>query len=227
MSYERLELIDGVTKWDTEKVQHLEDAIIANETKISLNAVQGNWDQNDISAPDYIQNRPCYYISDKVDVIEEELLIRGVNGTTTVSGSLDDYNQYKTSFWDGAHIYSREEYIQNDELYYYFGNGSMIPEIGKSLSDTGENFVICSQRGSNSLTAYGFNPDYDGKDGLYLSVLGVISVGGKKELDENMLPDTIVRKTYATFNDIEEAPTASDFNTLLSILRKSGILATE
>lgn len=34
MSYERLELINGVTKWDTEKVQHLEDAIIKNENDI-------------------------------------------------------------------------------------------------------------------------------------------------------------------------------------------------
>lgn len=34
MSYERLELVNGITKWDADKVQHLEDAIIKNEESI-------------------------------------------------------------------------------------------------------------------------------------------------------------------------------------------------
>lgn len=46
-------------------------------------------------------------------------------------------------------------------------------------------------------------------------------------LKEEYIPNTIARAPKATFDDIEETPTASDFNTLLSILREAGILATE
>lgn len=66
MSYERLELIDGVTKWDTEKVQHLEDAIIKNENDIqkyhndTIVEMQADWNQEDETAKDYIKNRPFY-----------------------------------------------------------------------------------------------------------------------------------------------------------------------
>ena len=71
MSYERLELIDGVTKWDTEKVQHLEDAIIKNENDIQkyhndiIAKTQADWDQNDETAPDYIKNRTHYSYLDQ------------------------------------------------------------------------------------------------------------------------------------------------------------------
>lgn len=58
-------------------------------------------------------------------------------------------------------------------------------------------------------------------------VYQLIPVSGKKKLDEKYISDSIARAPKATFNDIEEAPTASDFNTLLSILREAGILATE
>lgn len=39
MSYERLELVNGITKWDADKVQHLEDAIIKNEESIEHNDI--------------------------------------------------------------------------------------------------------------------------------------------------------------------------------------------
>ena len=66
MSYERLELVDGVTKWDTEKVQHLEDAIIKNENDIqkyhndTIVDVQADWDQSDNTAKNYVKNRTHY-----------------------------------------------------------------------------------------------------------------------------------------------------------------------
>lgn len=76
MSYERLELIDGVTKWDTEKVQHLEDAIIKNENDIqkyhndTVVEMQADWDQNDETAKDYIKNRPFYVEHSTVEPYE-------------------------------------------------------------------------------------------------------------------------------------------------------------
>ena len=64
MNYERLELIDGVTKWDAAKVKHLEDGIVANEEAIeryhndSVVEMQADWNQNDETAKNYIKNKP-------------------------------------------------------------------------------------------------------------------------------------------------------------------------
>ena len=55
-------------------------------------------------------------------------------------------------------------------------------------------------------------------------VYQLVPIEGEKKIDEQYISDTIARAPNAVFNDIEEAPTASDFNALLSILRKSGIL---
>lgn len=76
MSYERLELIDGVTKWDTEKVQHLEDAIIKNENDIqkyhndTVVEMQADWNQKDETAKDYVKNRTHYTSINTITILE-------------------------------------------------------------------------------------------------------------------------------------------------------------
>ena len=55
-----------MTKWDTAKIQHLEDAIVKNENDIqkyhndSVVEMQADWNQSDEAAKDYIKNRTHY-----------------------------------------------------------------------------------------------------------------------------------------------------------------------
>ena len=79
MSYERLQITDHVDKWDVAKVQHLEDAIIANEIAINNagGGAQADWSENDPNSASYIKNRICYSVDGG------DLVIDNVNFTYT------------------------------------------------------------------------------------------------------------------------------------------------
>lgn len=94
MSYERLELIDGVTKWDAAKVQHLENGIVAAQEAIKNyhesgsmdGGVQADWERNDPAAADYIKNRPFF-----TDDGEKYNLISQYEPEFTITGGEDTY----------------------------------------------------------------------------------------------------------------------------------------
>ena len=67
--------------------------------------VQPDWNQNDVSAPDYVKNRP-FYAEDPVEtVLLEEQVVTFTNGCSDTSfdfkASPEDINHIKVT-WDGT-----------------------------------------------------------------------------------------------------------------------------
>lgn len=126
MSYERLELIDGIDKWDVAKVQHLEDAIIKNENDIekyhndSVVEIQADWDQRDETAKDYVKNRPCYIQGAQVINVYEGVsnshwvylpeinLQEWTKGRLTINGQSEDF-----------FVHSKKDSVYYDHYIYY------------------------------------------------------------------------------------------------------------
>ena len=99
--------------------------------------VQPDWNQNDVSAPDYVKNRP-FYAEDPVEtVLLEERVVGFANGCSSQSFvftvSSEDINHIKVT-WDGT------EYICIPQIhsdYIVFGNEFIDDD---TCEDTGEPF---------------------------------------------------------------------------------------
>lgn len=245
MSYERLELINGVTKWDAEKVQHLEDAIIANEEAINSaggSNVNADWSQSDSTTADYVKNRTHYseyevlssLISQDVTLSTES---NGYPGWTTITGEPSLFNEgdiLQCSLWN-PEVPNHIGWTTPTQLCVVQRTGadSMEPD------DRYDNrlYIVCGglriylpcEQHMNYMI--GVNIFLDNVDWpSYVHSVNIQLKSGNiiyHTLNANFIPDTIARAPKTIFNNIEDAPTASDFNTLLSILRESGILATE
>lgn len=247
MSYERLELIDGVTKWDAEKVQHLENAIIKNEEDIQKYhndtivemQMQADWNQENAAAKDYVKNRTHYSYKDYGQVIYYRYM---------------RFNGEWEEWYEDTNLLPYEQIIESDltpeeapgywlgSMGGYYASG----RSGSAIVDAYSHWSIINTNGDTTT----YHCDADGVGFFDVSVqtmtsnkyrvtltsahshsdgeqvIGLLGVE-YKPLDEVYIPDTIARAPKTIFNDIEDAPTASDFNTLLSILREAGILATE
>ena len=149
MSYERLELIDGVTKWDTEKVQHLEDAIIKNENDIqkyhndTIVEMQADWNQKDETAKDYVKNRTHYTSINTITILENfetecyEYFLGGgpdrmVEGLTNerfegvVFDNTMDIESLQVFINGVQEPISRIEKYDSDTIYWHLNNGVYI-----------------------------------------------------------------------------------------------------
>lgn len=119
MNYERLELIDGVTKWDAAKVQHLEDAIVKNENDIqkyhndSVVEMQADWNQSDETAKDYIKNR-THYKEIATVAIAENLKAEIVDNSYEEGGSFYEEIDLKVDDFSSEFIWNYEEMDLND-----------------------------------------------------------------------------------------------------------------
>lgn len=189
MSYERLQITDHVDKWDVAKVQHLEDAIIANEIAINNAA---DWNQNDASASDYIKNKPFYETKSNIQKICTEK-----EGTVNTQFS----NGWYGTFW----------YISDFENLQWPNNGQIC-----SVTINGEKYEAILIGGAPYLDGTDgnnfylrFNGDGRGLIEIYyataiLDETCVVSIdvydNEIKQLDEKFIPNSIARSKQSDWD---------------------------
>lgn len=178
-------------KWDAIRA---EDAAERAENAASGgggsgSGVQPDWNQNDVSQPDYIRNRPFYTEGAGGEVVLEE---------TTVTGSPSMYEGLYTGSFDPGGVtlepgvtyvatYDGADYVclcEADGIYgAYIGNPAM---FSPSYPDTGEPFYlfVVTAGTSASLCA-----NVGGMHTISVRLPGV----KVKTLDEKYIPDTIAR----------------------------------
>ena len=205
MSYERLQITDGIDKWDSEKVKHLEDAIIKNEEDIkkyhndNIIEIQANWSQGDANAKDYIKNRTHYM----------NYFHQGTIGPFEVQCSSEIY-EGEPGLWETSYSLTPHEFIQEAQI-----NPSSniqviindtIFDFGRHSFDNGygwydsEKLAISYDSGSN---IWSLRPIYEWQNGMetfwqdgqtYTISLNV-AIEIPEPLDEKYIPSEIARKS--------------------------------
>ena len=198
MNYERLQITDHVDKWDVAKVQHLEDAIIANEIAINNAA---DWNQNDASASDYIKNKPFYETKSNIQKICTEK-----EGTVNTQFS----NGWYGTFWDISD-FENLQWPNNGQICSVTINGEKYEAIligGAPYLDgtDGNNFYLrFSGDGRGSIAIYYATAILDETCVVSIDVYDAEI----KQLDEKFIPNSVKIPIISDWNQNNE--NASDF----------------
>lgn len=215
MSYERLELIDGVTKWDAEKVNHLESGIIANEKAI-----------DDINLNEYVKYE--YVEKDSWNVLGSNI---GQNDENVVlSGSVDINNLHlRLTTLEG-----QEDIITNKS------NGLTI-----SRKDDGTYVLVYLSGVENNTTVYEFRlkGNIDGSGVATIPYIDLVTptttltvesleVMQMSQISESLIPDTIARTKDIPILPKEMEPATTDiprifFNDTLQTIKDYKVVKFE
>ena len=117
--------------------------------------VQPDWNQNDVSAPDYVKNRP-FYAEDTVEtVLLEEQVVTFTDGLSDASfdfkASPEDINRIKVT-WDGTeYICIPQIKINSIEFGNEFLDDSSCEDTGEPFYYDGESFIAVSSADSHQI----------------------------------------------------------------------------
>ena len=179
--------------------------------------VQADWGQNDTTALDYVKNRTHY-------------TGYGWDNDMSALGSFPRYHfipsepeVYGPGYWLGSKIFVLEQkYILTSN-----SNWTMIDKLGDGgiyaweYNDPERGLLRLEVEVHSTEGGYNTTWNYNIGEGLFEEAYEIV-----KTLDEKYIPDTIARAPKAVLEDVTEAPTAEQYNALLTILRQAGILAT-
>ena len=228
MSYERLQLIDLVDKWDTKKIEHLENGIVSNEN--NLNALE--YKVNNKKIEDYFQT--FTYEQREITSGDVQSYIEPETGYEVFTYTNERYFKFQDPI--------NELYIHLEYPLAYYGvfftiteddpNGSYVYTDDGFIYEYISNNADIESLKYLKLTHY-YNENIDDKIEIQCrAVFGSkIRISQKQKiqtsstLDSKYLNDDIARAPHTYLRDINEAPTADDYNTLLAVLREAGILS--
>lgn len=172
-----------------------------------------DWNENNETSRSYIRNRPCYEKEVRYTTIFDDTITESPYYIN--SDLLNPISTFRIICGDTEEITETEAYSWKEEGGDYGSYIIRTPQV-----EIKTNWYIGEESGSTTITIKkGFEVPYN-------VTIQQVEPAIIKQLDEKFIPDTIARAPKAILEDVVEAPTAEQYNTLLQILRDAGILAT-